>query len=64
MDSGDCVNAEDGTCNGNETQDDREDRINVLCGCGWGLLNVLESDGPDNCPVCGHFLGYRLIDEE
>lgn len=28
-------------------------RVNVLCGCGWGLLGVDVSEVPAECPVCG-----------
>lgn len=27
-------------------------RHNVLCGCGWGQLGMLESEIPQHCPVC------------
>lgn len=28
-------------------------RHDVLCGCGWGRLAMLESDIPEHCPLCG-----------
>ena len=31
-------------------------RVPVLCGCGWGNLGMLESEVPENCPVCGSLL--------
>ena len=30
-----------------------EERHDVLCGCGWGILGCLESKIPQFCPVCG-----------
>ena len=30
------------------------DCVDVLCGCGWGRLNVPESEAPATCPLCGH----------
>ena len=36
--------------------DNPEDRHDVLCQCGWGLLQVPESEIPERCPVCGHAL--------
>lgn len=27
-------------------------RVNVLCGCGWGLLDVEDDEVPYNCPIC------------
>lgn len=29
------------------------ERVDVLCGCGWGRLNMKVGEIPDNCPVCG-----------
>jgi predicted RNA-binding Zn-ribbon protein involved in translation (DUF1610 family) len=37
-----------------------EERHDVLCGCGWGLLAVRESVIPANCPMCG----YQFIPDE
>lgn len=32
-------------------------RVDILCGCGWGLLAYPEGEVPHNCPVCGHDFG-------
>lgn len=29
-------------------------RHDVLCGCGWGKIAILESEIPYACPMCGH----------
>jgi len=34
-------------------QTQREERHDVLCQCGWGILACPESQLPDECPVCG-----------
>ncbi len=31
-----------------------EKRHDVLCQCGWGKLGCLESELPEECPVCGY----------
>ena len=36
------------------------ERTDVLCGCGWGLLGIPLEEAPDHCPVCGFsFLAFR-----
>jgi len=41
-----------------------EQRHNVLCGCGWGQMNVPESEIPHNCPVCNFdFFDFALMAE-
>lgn len=37
--------------------EDAPRRVQVLCGCGWGNLAMLESEVPTNCPMCGQGLG-------
>lgn len=32
---------------------DREKRVDALCGCGWGMLAIPETDVPPSCPLCG-----------
>ena len=32
-------------------------RHDVLCGCCWGQLNMLESLIPSNCPQCNNTIG-------
>lgn len=35
----------------NETLDGQ--RVNVLCGCGYGLIGIRRKDVPHECPTCG-----------
>lgn len=35
----------------------RPARVDVLCGCGWGRMGVLEEDIPAFCPVCERATG-------
>lgn len=32
-------------------------RVDVLCGCGWGLLSIPEDGVPDCCPNCDRDIG-------
>ena len=41
-----------------------EERHNVLCQCGWGRLNVPETEIPEFCPVCGSYLCQDDGDEQ
>ena len=34
-------------------------RVNVLCGCGWGLLAVYRREIPSQCPVCGSSIPFE-----
>ena len=42
------------------------ERVNVLCGCGWGLLSVPLDDVPEECPICDRWLGenFEITDDE
>lgn len=30
------------------------ERVDVLCGCGWGRIAVRRCEAPRYCPLCGH----------
>lgn len=32
------------------------ERVDVLCGCGWGRLSIPRCTIPENCPICGYDL--------
>ena len=38
------------------------ERTDVLCGCGWGLIGIPLEDAPDHCPVCGY--SFRAWEDE
>jgi hypothetical protein len=43
----------------NRTFEDHElenERVDVLCQCGWGLLSIKVEDVPQHCPLCGYLL--------
>lgn len=40
-----------------EDRNPSEERVDVLCGCGWGQLAMPLSEIPDNCPLCGLEIG-------
>jgi hypothetical protein len=39
-------------------------RIDVLCGCGWGILGCAENDLPYECPNCGYIFAPAEDDSE
>lgn len=39
-------------------------RVQVLCGCGWGDLNIRMSDVPRFCPLCGNPLAQDMDEED
>lgn len=41
-----------------------EERVHVLCQCGWGRLAIPESEVPDFCPICGFDFSTLWKDEE
>lgn len=40
-----------------------EERVDVLCGCGWGQLAMPLSEVPKNCPLCGLGIGADGSDD-
>lgn len=41
-----------------------DERVPVLCGCGWGSLSMPISEIPETCPVCGMVVGAGEEDGE
>jgi len=37
--------------------------VQVLCGCGWGHLQLEVNEIPNACPVCGAPIGEEVEDD-